>query len=181
MVRIKKKYKDEVVPALRKQFEYKNPMQVPKLEKIVVNMGIGEAISNSKLLDAAMADMGTITGQKPKLCRAKLSVAAFKLREGMPIGCKVTLRGERMYEFYDRLVNVSMPRIRDFRGVPNKSFDGRGNYTLGVKEHIIFPEIDYDKIMQSFGMDITIVTTAPTDEQALALLTLMDMPFKKNQ
>ncbi len=181
MVRLKKKYQDEVVPALRKQFEYKNPMQVPKLDKIVVNMGIGEAISNSKLLDAAMADLSTITGQKPRLCRAKLSVAAFKLREGMPIGCKVTLRGKRMYEFYDRLVNVSMPRIRDFRGVPNKSFDGRGNYTLGVKEHIIFPEIDYDKIMQSFGMDITIVTTAPTDEQALALLTLMDMPFKKNQ
>jgi large subunit ribosomal protein L5 len=181
MVRIKKKYMDDVIPAMRKQFEYKNPMEVPKLEKIVINMGVGAAITNSKLLDAAMADLSTISGQRPKMCRAKLSVAAFKLREGMPIGCKVTLRGDRMYEFYDRLVNVSMPRIRDFRGVPNKSFDGRGNYTVGIKEHIIFPEIDYDKIMQSFGMDITIVTTAQTDEQALALLTLMNMPFKKNQ
>ncbi len=180
MVRLKKKYLEEVVPAMNKRFGFTNPMQVPKLEKIVVNMGVGEAITNSKLLDAAMADMSTITGQKPKLCRAKLSVAAFKLREGMPIGCKVTLRGNRMYEFYDRLVNVSMPRIRDFRGVPNKSFDGRGNYTLGIKEHIIFPEIDYDKIMQGFGMDITIVTTATTDEQALELLTLLNMPFKKN-
>lgn len=181
MVRLRKKYKDEVTPALMKQFEYKNPMEVPKLDKIVVNMGVGGAIQNPKLLDAAMDDLSTITGQKPKLCRAKLSVASYKLREGMPIGCKVTLRGDMMYEFYDRLVNVSMPRIRDFRGVPNKSFDGGGNYTLGIKEHIIFPEIDYDKIMQSFGMDITIVTTAQTDEQALALLTLMDMPFKKNQ
>lgn len=180
MVRLRKKYQEEVVPALRKQFGYKNPMEVPKFEKIVVNMGVGDAIQNPKLLDAAMDDLAVITGQKPKLCRAKLSVASFKLREGMPVGCKVTLRGDRMYEFYDRLVNVSMPRIRDFRGVPNRSFDGRGNYTLGIKEHIIFPEIDYDKIMQSFGMDITIVTSATNDEQALALLTLMDMPFKKN-
>jgi large subunit ribosomal protein L5 len=180
MVRLRKKYREEVVPALKKQFDFRNPMEVPKFEKIVVNMGVGDAIQNPKLLDAAMEDMATITGQKPKMCRAKLSVASFKLREGMPVGCKVTLRGDRMYEFYDRLVNVSMPRIRDFRGVPNKSFDGRGNYTLGVKEHIIFPEIDYDKIMQTFGMDITIVTTARTDEEALALLTLMDMPFRKN-
>jgi large subunit ribosomal protein L5 len=180
MVRLKDKYNKDVVPALQKQFGYKNVMEVPRLEKIVVNMGVGDAIQNSKLLDAAMEDLSAITGQKPKLCRARLSVASFKLREGMPIGCKVTLRGDRMYEFYDRLVNVSLPRIRDFRGVPNKSFDGRGNYTLGIKEHIIFPEIDYDKIMQMLGMDITIVTSARNDEQALALLTQMDMPFKKN-
>ncbi|MCK5618403.1 MAG: 50S ribosomal protein L5 [Candidatus Krumholzibacteria bacterium] len=180
MIRIKEKYKTEVVDALRKQFGFKNIMQVPRLEKIVINTGVGGAIQNSKLLDAAMEDLATITGQKPKLCRARISVASFKLREGAPIGCKVTLRGDRMYEFYDRLVNVSIPRIRDFRGVPNKSFDGRGNYTLGVKEHIIFPEIDYDRIMQMMGMDITIVTTAKTDEQALALLTYLDMPFRKN-
>jgi large subunit ribosomal protein L5 len=180
MVRIKEKYNTEVVDALRKQFGFKNIMEVPRLEKIVINMGVGGAIQNSKLLDAAMEDLGTVTGQKPKLCRARISVAAFKLREGMPIGCKVTLRGDRMYEFYDRLVSISIPRIRDFRGVPNKSFDGRGNYTLGVKEHIMFPEIDYDKIMQVMGMDITIVTTARTDEQALALLTFLDMPFRKN-
>ena len=180
MIRIKEKYKTEVVDALRKQFGFKNIMQVPRLEKIVINTGVGGAIQNSKLLDAAMEDLATITGQKPKLCRARISVASFKLREGAPIGCKVTLRGDRMYEFYDRLVNVSIPRLRDFRGVPNKSFDGRGNYTLGVKEHIIFPEIDYDRIMQMMGMDITIVTTAKTDEQALALLTYLDMPFRKN-
>lgn len=179
MERMREKYQKNVVPALQKQFNYKNVMQVPRLEKIVVNMGVGDAVQNSKLLDAAMEDLGTITGQKPKLCRARLSVASFKLREGMPVGCKVTLRGERMYEFFDRLVNLSLPRIRDFRGVPTKSFDGRGNYTLGIKEHIIFPEIDYDKIMQMFGMDITIVTTARTDEEALALLTHMDMPFRK--
>jgi large subunit ribosomal protein L5 len=180
MIRMREKYEKEVVPALRKQFGFKNWMEVPRLEKIVVNMGVGDAIQNPKLLDAAMEDLALITGQKPKLCRARVSVASFKLREGMAIGCKVTLRGDRMYEFYDRLVNVSIPRIRDFRGVPNKSFDGRGNYTLGVKEHIIFPEIDYDKIMQVMGMDITIVTSARTDEEALALLTEMDMPFRKN-
>jgi large subunit ribosomal protein L5 len=176
---MKEKYKKEVVPALKKEFGYKNLIEVPRLKKIVVNMGVGDAIQNSKLLDAAMEDLAAITGQKPKLCRARLSVAAFKLREGMPVGCKVTLRGDRMYEFYDRLVNLSLPRIRDFRGVSNKSFDGRGNYTLGVKEHIIFPEIDYDKIMQMLGMDITFVTTAGTDEQALALLTHMNMPFRR--
>jgi large subunit ribosomal protein L5 len=176
---MREKYQKEVVPALRKQFGYKNMMEVPKFEKIVVNMGVGDAIQNSKILDAAMEDLSAITGQKPKLCRARLSVASFKLREGMPVGCKVTLRGDRMYEFYDRLVNLSLPRIRDFRGVPNKSFDGRGNYTLGIKEHIIFPEIEYDKIMQMFGMDITIVTSARNDEQALSLLTLMNMPFRK--
>jgi len=180
MVRIHEFYSKEVIPALKKDFGFSNIMEIPKFEKIVVNMGVGEAVTNGKLVDAAMSDLGLITGQKPKLNRARVSVAAFKLRENMPIGCKVTLRGERMYEFYDRLVNLSLPRIRDFRGVPTKGFDGRGNYTLGIKEHIIFPEIDYDKIVQVFGMDITIVTSARTDEQALALLTLMKMPFRKN-
>jgi large subunit ribosomal protein L5 len=169
-----------VIPALRKEFGFENPMEVPKLQKIVINMGVGEAVTNGKLVDAAMADLALIAGQKPRLNRARISVAAFKLRENMPIGCKVTLRGERMFEFYDRLVNLSLPRIRDFRGVPTRGFDGRGNYTLGIKEHIIFPEIDYDKIVQVFGMDITIVTSARTDEQALALLTHMKMPFRKN-
>ncbi|UCG53719.1 MAG: 50S ribosomal protein L5 [Candidatus Latescibacterota bacterium] len=178
MARLKEKYKTEVAPALQKEFGFKNVMQVPKLEKIVINTGMGEAIQNSKLLDAAMADIGAISGQQPKLCRARLSVAAFKLRQGMPVGCKVTLRGDRMYEFYDRLVNVALPRIRDFRGVPAKSFDGRGNYTLGIKEHIIFPEIDYDKVAQIFGMDITIVTTAKNDEQGFMLLKHMNMPFR---
>ena len=179
MSRIKEQYQAEAVPELRKQFGIKNMMDVPRLKKIVVNMGVGEALQNPKLIDAAMEDLGAITGQKPKLCRARLSVAAFKLREGMAVGCKVTLRGARMYEFYDRLVNISLPRIRDFRGVPTKSFDGRGNYTLGIKEHIIFPEIDYDKITQMLGMDITIVTSAKTDEQGLALLTQMKMPFRR--
>ena len=180
MARLREFYSKEVVPALKKDFGFTNPMEVPKFQKIVVNMGVGEAVTNGKLVDAAMADLGLITGQKPKLNRARISVAAFKLRENMPIGCKVTLRGERMYEFFDRLVNLSLPRIRDFRGVPTRGFDGRGNYTLGIKEHIIFPEIDYDKIAQVFGMDITIVTSARTDEQALALLTHMKMPFRKN-
>jgi large subunit ribosomal protein L5 len=180
MVRLKEEYTKEVVPALRKEFGFKNVMDVPRMSKIVVNMGVGEAISNQKLLDSAMEDLAAITGQKPKLNRARLSVAAFKLREGMPIGCKVTLRGRRMYEFYDRLVNISLPRIRDFRGVSNKAFDGRGNYTLGVKEHTIFPEIEYDKIAQVFGMDITIVTTARTDEQCMALLKHMKMPFRRS-
>jgi large subunit ribosomal protein L5 len=180
MARLREFYQKEVIPALRKDFGFTNPMEVPKFQKIVINMGVGEAVTNGKLVDSAMADLGLITGQKPRLNRARISVAAFKLRENMPIGCKVTLRGERMYEFYDRLVNLSLPRIRDFRGVPTRGFDGRGNYTLGIKEHIIFPEIDYDKIVQTFGMDITIVTTARTDEQALALLTHMKMPFRKN-
>jgi large subunit ribosomal protein L5 len=178
VARLKEIYKKEVEPALRKEFGFKNVMQVPKLEKIVVNVGMGEAIQNAKLLDAAMEDIGAITGQKPKLCRARLSVAAFKLRQGMSVGCKVTLRGDRMYEFYDRLVNVALPRIRDFRGVPTKSFDGHGNYTLGIKEHIIFPEIDYDKVAQIFGMDITIVTSAKNDEQGFQLLKQMKMPFR---
>jgi len=180
MTRLKKEYEETVVPALQKEFGYKNVMQVPHLEKIVVNMGVGEAIQNVKILDAAMADMAAITGQKAKLNRARISVASYKLREGMPIGCKVTLRSVRMWEFLDRLVNIALPRIRDFRGISSKGFDGRGNYTLGIKEHIMFPEIEYDKIMQVFGMDITIVTSARTDEQALALLTHLKMPFRKN-
>ena len=178
MARLIEHYKKEVVPALKKEFGFKNVMQMPKIEKIVVNCGVGEATQNPKILEAAIGDITAITGQKPKVCRARLSVAAFKLRKGMAIGCQVTLRGRRMYEFYDRLVNVALPRIRDFRGVPTKSFDGRGNYTLGIKEHTIFPEIDYDKIAQVFGMDITIVTTAKNDEQGFKLLKFMKMPFK---
>lgn len=178
MARLKEHYIKEVVPALEKEFSIKNVMQVPKLEKIVINCGMGEAIQNPKILEAAMADIAAITGQKPKVCRARLSVAAFKLRKGMSVGCQVTLRGRRMYEFYDRLVNVALPRIRDFRGVPTKSFDGRGNYTLGIKEHTIFAEIDYDKVTQIFGMDITIVTTAKNDEQGFNLLKHMKMPFR---
>jgi large subunit ribosomal protein L5 len=164
---------------MMQRFGYKNTMQVPRLQKIIVNMGIGEAISNAKLLEAAVEDMTRITGQKPVVTHAKKSIANFKLREGMPIGCRVTLRGARMYEFYDRLVNVALPRIRDFRGVPTKSFDGRGNYTLGLKEQINFPEIDYDKIMQLMGMDITFVTSAKTDEESRELLAQMNMPFRK--
>jgi len=178
VTRLREKYQNEIISSLQKEFGFKNVMQVPKLEKIVVNCGVGEAIDNAKLLDSAMADIAAITGQKPKLNKARLSVAAFKLRQGMSVGCKVTLRGNMMYEFYDRLVNVALPRIRDFRGVPTKSFDGRGNYTLGIKEHIIFPEIDYDKVAQIIGMDITIVTSAKNDEQGFKLLKLMSMPFK---
>jgi len=178
VARLIEHYKKEVVPALKKEFGFKNVMQMPKLEKIVVNCGVGEATQNPKILEAAIGDITAITGQKPKVCRARLSVAAFKLRKGMAVGCQVTLRGRRMYEFYDRLVSVALPRIRDFRGVPTKCFDGRGNYTLGIKEHTIFPEIDYDKIAQVFGMDITIVTTAKNDEQGFKLLKFMKMPFK---
>ena len=178
MARLIEHYRKEVVPALKKEFGFKNVMQMPKLEKIVINCGMGEATQNPKLLEVAMGDIAAITGQKPKVCRARLSVAAFKLRKGMAVGCQVTLRGRRMYEFYDRLVNVALPRIRDFRGVPTKSFDGRGNYTLGIKEHTIFPEIDYDKVAQIFGMDITIVTTAKNNEQGFKLLKYMKMPFK---
>jgi len=177
--RLRKTYQDNVVPALMKRFEYKNVMQVPRLQKIVVNMGVGEAISNPKLLDAAVEDMRKITGQQPEVTRARKSIANFKLREGMPIGCRVTLRGARMFEFFDRFVSVALPRIRDFRGVPTKSFDGRGNYTLGLKEQINFPEIGYDDIMQLQGMDITVVTSAPTDEESRELLALMNMPFRK--
>lgn len=178
MSRLKGQYTKDVVPALREEFGFKNLMEVPKLDKIVVNSGVGAAITDAKLLESVMADMALITGQKPRLARARLSIAAFKLRQGMPIGCSVTLRGKRMYEFYDRLVNVAIPRIRDFRGVPTKSFDGRGNYTLGIKEHTIFPEIDYDKVTKTFGMDISIVTTAKNDEQGFMLLKHMKMPFR---
>jgi len=175
--RLKEKYMKEVIPAMMKKFNYKNVMQVPKLEKIVINMGIGEAKENPKALDAAVSDLMAITGQKPLITKAKKSVAAFKLRAGMSIGAKVTLRGNRMYEFADKLFNVGLPRVRDFRGVSKKSFDGRGNYTLGIKEQLIFPEIEYDKVDKVRGMDITFVTTAKTDEEAYELLKLLGMPF----
>ncbi len=178
MVRLKEQYEKEVIPVLLKEFGFKNKMEVPRLTKIVVNTGVGEAIQNAKILDGAMEALAAITGQKPKLNRARLSVAAFKLRQGMAVGAKVTLRGDRMYEFYDRLVNVALPRLRDFRGVSTKSFDGHGDYTLGVKEHIIFPEIDYDKADKMYGMDITIVTSAKNDEQGFKLLKALKMPFK---
>ena len=179
MSRLKDFYYDEIVDALIKKFGYTNKMQVPKLDKIVLNMGIGEAKENVKILENAAKDMETITGQKPVLTKAKNSVANFKIREGMPIGCKVTLRGEKMYEFLDRLVNLALPRVRDFRGVNPNSFDGRGNYALGLKEQYIFPEIEYDKIDKVRGMDIIFVTTAKTDEEARELLTLFNMPFAK--
>ncbi len=179
MSRLKDLYYDEIVDALIKKFGYTNKMQVPKLDKIVLNMGIGEAKENVKILENAAKDMETITGQKPVLTRAKNSVANFKIREGMPIGCKVTLRGEKMYEFLDRLVNLALPRVRDFRGVNPNSFDGRGNYALGLKEQYIFPEIEYDKIDKVRGMDIIFVTTANTDEEARELLRLFNMPFEK--
>ena len=179
MSRLKDFYYDEIVDALIKKFGYTNKMQVPKLDKIVLNMGIGEAKENVKILENAAKDMETITGQKPVLTKAKNSVANFKIREGMPIGCKVTLRGEKMYEFLDRLVNLALPRVRDFRGVNPNSFDGRGNYALGIKEQYIFPEIEYDKIDKVRGMDIIFVTTAETDEEARELLRLFNMPFEK--
>ena len=179
MSRLKDLYKDEIVDAMIKKFGYKNIMEVPKLDKIVINMGVGEAKENAKVLDSAVKDLETITGQKVVLTRAKNSVANFKIREGMPIGCKTTLRGEKMYDFMDRLVNLALPRVRDFRGVSADSFDGRGNYALGVKEQLIFPEIDYDKIDKVRGMDICFVTTANTDEEARELLTLMGAPFAK--
>jgi len=178
MARLKELYKSEVAPALQKEFNYANPMQVPSVTKIVVNMGVGEAAQNAKAMEGALADMATITGQKPVTTRARKSIANFKLREGMPVGCRVTLRGERMWEFLDRLVNVALPRIRDFKGVSPKSFDGRGNYTLGIKEQIIFPEIDYDKVDRIRGMDITICTTAKTDAEGKALLAHFSMPFR---
>jgi large subunit ribosomal protein L5 len=177
--RLKEQYLNEVAPALMKKFNYKSPMQVPKIEKVVINMGVGEAVQNSKVLDSAVEDLQTISGQKPVITRAKKSIAGFKLREGMPIGVKVTLRGERMYHFLDKLMNVALPRVRDFRGVSPKSFDGRGNYTLGLKEQLIFPEIEYDKVDKVRGMDVVIVTTANSDEEARELLTLMGMPFRK--
>jgi len=178
--RLKELYLNEIVPAMEKKFGYTNTMQVPKLNKIVVNMGVGEAKDNAKLLESAMKDMEIITGQKPVMTTAKKSIANFKIREGMKIGCKVTLRGDKMYEFLDRLVNLSLPRVRDFRGVNPNAFDGRGNYALGIKEQLIFPEIEYDKIDKTRGMDIIVVTTAKTDEEARELLTLFNMPFAKN-
>jgi large subunit ribosomal protein L5 len=177
--RLKTHYVNEVCPALMKRFGYSNPMQVPRMEKIVVNMGVGDAIQNIKFLDGAVADLTAITGQKPTIRRAKKSIANFKLREGAPIGAKVTLRGPRMYEFYDRLISFAIPRIRDFRGLPVKSFDGRGNYTLGITEQIIFHEINYDKVEKIRGMDITFVTSAKTDEEGRELLKLMGLPFRE--
>jgi large subunit ribosomal protein L5 len=175
--RLKEKYINEVTQAMMEKFGYKNVMEIPKVEKVVINMGVGEAVGNPKILDAAVGDMTLIAGQKPIITRAKKSIAAFKIREGMPIGAKVTMRGERMYQFLDKLFNISLPRVRDFRGVNPRSFDGRGNYTMGVKEQLIFPEIDYDKVDKIRGMDIIIVTTAKTDEEARELLRLMGMPF----
>ena len=179
MSRLKEQYESEIKDALMKKFSYKNIMQVPKLDKIVINMGVGEAKENAKILEAAMGDLQTITGQKPIVTKAKNSIANFKIREGMNIGCKVTLRGEKMYEFLDRLVNLALPRVRDFRGVNPNSFDGRGNYALGIKEQIIFPEIEYDKVDKVRGMDIIFVTTAKTDEEAKELLAQFNMPFAK--
>jgi large subunit ribosomal protein L5 len=177
--RLREEYKNEIVDAMTKKFGYKNVMQVPKIDKIVINMGVGEAKDNAKLLDTAVKDLEIIAGQKVVLTRAKKSIANFKLREGMPIGCKVTLRGEKMYEFLDRLVNLALPRVRDFRGVNPNAFDGRGNYSLGIKEQLIFPEIEYDKVDKVRGMDVIFVTTANTDEEARELLTLFNMPFTK--
>jgi large subunit ribosomal protein L5 len=176
--RLRQFYHDKAVPALTKEFGYKNVMAVPRLDKISINIGLGEATQNAKLMDGAVNELGQIAGQKPIVCKAKKSIAAFKLREGMPIGCAVTLRGDRMYEFFDRLVNVALPRVRDFRGVSGKSFDGRGNYTLGVKDQLIFPEIDYAKVDKTKGMNVTITTTARTDAEGLALLKNMGMPFR---
>lgn len=179
LTRLKEKFNNEISAELVKKFNYDSVMQVPKIEKIVVNMGIGDAVQNSKVLDSAVEELQTITGQKPLVTKAKKSIATFRLREGMPIGAKVTLRGERMYEFFDKLISVSLPRVRDFRGISKKAFDGRGNYTLGVKEQLIFPEIDYDKVSKVRGMDIVIVTTANTDEEARELLSQFGMPFQK--
>ncbi len=178
MSQLKEFYEKEAVPKLIKAFNYKNIMQVPKLEKVVLNMGLGEAIQNIKLLDAAAAELQTIAGQHPVITRAKKSIAAFKLREGMPIGCMVTLRRNRMYDFFYKLVNVALPRVRDFRGISGKAFDGRGNYSLGIKEHIIFPEIDYDKIDRIKGLNISVVTSAQNDEEGKELLRLLGMPFR---
>ena len=177
--RLKAKFQNEVTPKLVEQFNYSSVMQVPKVDKIVINMGVGDAVSNAKNLDKAVAELTLLSGQKPIITKAKKSIAGFRLREGMPIGAKVTLRGERMYDFLDKLINISLPRVRDFQGISNKAFDGRGNYTLGVKEQLIFPEVNYDLVDKVRGMDIVIVTTAQTDEEAHALLTELGMPFKK--
>ena len=179
MARLKEYYRSEVVPALKERFNYANVMQVPKLDKIVVNIGVGEAVADPKTLDFAVRDLEAITGQKAVITKAKKSIAAFKLRAGMAVGCKVTLRGDRMYEFFDRLVNVALPRVRDFRGVSPSSFDGRGNYSLGIREQLVFPEIDYDKVDKIRGVEITIATTAKTDEEAYELLKLMGVPFRE--
>lgn len=178
MARLKDKYQKEVAPAMMERFKYKSVMQIPRVEKIVLNMGVGDAIQNAKVLDAAVSELGTIAGQKPIITKAKKSISNFKLREGMSIGAKVTLRGERMWAFLDKLMNINLPRVRDFGGVSPKAFDGRGNYSLGIKEQLIFPEIDYDKIDKIRGLDVTIVTTAPTDEEAFELLKLLGMPFR---
>lgn len=179
MTRLKEKYLNEIKAGMQKKFNYKNEMQIPKIEKIVINMGVGEAKENSKILDSAISDLEIITGQKAVVTRAKNSVANFKIREGMPIGCKVTLRGDKMYEFADRLINLALPRVRDFRGINPNAFDGRGNYALGIKEQLIFPEIEYDKVDKVRGMDVIFVTTAKTDEEARELLAQFGMPFKK--
>ena len=179
MSRLRELYDSEIAAAMQKKFEYKNPMEIPKLVKIVVNMGVGEAKENVKVLESAVRDMEIITGQKAVITKSKKSIANFKIREGMPIGCKVTLRGEKMYEFADRLINLALPRVRDFRGVNPNGFDGRGNYSMGIKEQLIFPEIEYDKVDKVRGMDICFVTTANTDEEARYLLTLFNMPFSK--
>src|SRR5499426_2575536 len=177
--RLREKYTKEVAPALAKEFSYKNPMSIPKLQKIIINMGLGEAIQNAKILDAAVNDLSAIAGQKPVITKAKKSIAAFKLREGMSIGAMVTLRGERMYEFLDRFVNIALPRVRDFRGISPKAFDGRGNYTVGLRDQLIFPEIDFGKIDKARGMNVCIVTTAKTDEEARSLLRHLGMPFRQ--
>jgi large subunit ribosomal protein L5 len=179
MARLRDKYKKEIAPALAKEFDIKNPMAIPRIEKVVINMGLGEASSNSKILDVAAEELKSIAGQKPVITKAKKSIAAFKLRQGMNIGAMVTLRGERMYEFLDRLISVALPRVRDFRGVSGKAFDGRGNYTLGVREQLIFPEIDFNKVDKTRGMNISIVTTAQTDDQARSLLKALGMPFRQ--
>jgi large subunit ribosomal protein L5 len=179
MARLREKYREDIVPTMMSEFGYQNVMQVPKLQKIVVNIGLGEAVQNAKAIDAAVGDLSQITGQKPVVTRAKKSIAAFKLRAGMPIGAMVTLRGERMYEFLDRLVAITLPRVRDFRGVSPNAFDGRGNYTLGLRDQIIFPEIDYDKIDRVWGMDVIVCTTANTDEEARALLEAFNFPFRR--
>lgn len=179
MNRLNAMYKEQIVPSLKEQFNYKNVMEIPRLEKIVINMGVGDGAANSKFLEAAVADLETITGQKPVITRAKKAIAGFKIREGQGIGCKVTLRGDNMYNFLDKLISITLPRVRDFRGISNKSFDGRGNYTLGLNEQLIFTEIEYDNVVKVRGMDIVFVTTAKTNEEALALLKGFGMPFKK--
>ena len=178
MSRLRERYEKEVIPAMQKEYSYKNVMAIPKLEKIVINMGVGEAIQNAKLLDSAAEELALIAGQKPVVTRAKKSIASFKLRKGMAIGCSVTLRSERMYEFFDRLVNIALPRVRDFRGLSSKSFDGRGNYTIGLRDQLIFPEIDYAKVTKIKGMNVSMVTTAKTDDEARTLLRLLGLPFR---